>query len=95
MSKRESLLLIEDMLESALKIMRYTNEMDYDTFLSDERTVDAVVRNFEIIGEEASRLDLEFRNAHQDIEWNRIMGISKPDRSQLLWDRLRNRLDNC
>ena len=57
MSKRDTLLLLEDMLESVQKIKRYTNELDYEAFLSDDRTVDAVVRNFEIIGEAANRLD--------------------------------------
>jgi uncharacterized protein with HEPN domain len=56
MSERNSLLLLEDAVESAKKIKRYTNEMDYEAFLSDDRTVDAVIRNFEIIGEAANRL---------------------------------------
>ena len=75
MSKRDSLFLLEDMLESVQKIMRYTNELDYEAFLSDDRTVDAVVRNFEIIGEAANRLDQEFRNLHSGVEWNRIRGF--------------------
>ena len=75
MSERNSLLLLEDILESAQKIIRYTNELNYEAFLSDDRTVDAVVRNFEIIGEAANRLDQEFKNAHQNIEWNRIRGF--------------------
>ncbi|MCP4313369.1 MAG: DUF86 domain-containing protein [Bacteroidetes bacterium] len=75
MSKRDTLLLLEDMLESAQKIKRYTNELDYEAFLSDDRTVDAVVRNFEIIGEAANRLDQEFRGFYSGVEWNRIRGF--------------------
>jgi uncharacterized protein with HEPN domain len=75
MSKRDALLLLKDMLESAQKIKRYTNELDYEAFLSDDRTVDAVVRNFEIIGEAANRLDNEFRESYPRIEWNRIRGF--------------------
>jgi uncharacterized protein with HEPN domain len=63
------------MLESAQKIKRYTNGLDYESFLSDDRTVDAVVRNFEVIGEAANRLGDHFRNLHADIEWNRIRGF--------------------
>ncbi len=63
------------MLESAQKIKRYTNKLDYEAFLSDDRTVDAVVRNFEIIGEAANRLDQEFRDLHPGIGWNRIRGF--------------------
>ena len=48
------------MVASAQKIMRYTSGLDYETFLADDRTVDAVVRNFEIIGEAANRLSDSF-----------------------------------
>ena len=75
MSKRDSILLLEDMLESAQKIKPYTIELDYEAFLSDDKSVDAVVRNFEIIGEAANRLDQEFRNSYPGIEWNRIRGF--------------------
>jgi uncharacterized protein with HEPN domain len=61
MSKRDTLLLLEDMLESCNKIKRYTTNMTYDSFMSDEKTIDAVVRNFEIIGEAANRIDPDFR----------------------------------
>jgi uncharacterized protein with HEPN domain len=75
MSKRDSLLLVQDMLEAAQKIMRYTSGLDYETFLSDDKTVDAVVRNFEIIGEAANRIGADFREQHPEIEWKRIRGF--------------------
>lgn len=75
MSKRDHLLLLEDMLESALKIKRYTTNLDFDSFLNDDKTIDAVVRNFEIIGEAANRLDPDFRTRNTEIEWNRIQGF--------------------
>ncbi len=75
MSKRESKLLLQDILEATQKILRYTKGLDYEAFLSDDRTVDAVVRNFEIIGEAANRLQEEFRTTHPEIEWNRIRGF--------------------
>ena len=42
-------LLLEDMLEAALKIKRYTSNLNFELFLKDDKTIDAVVRNFEII----------------------------------------------
>lgn len=72
MSKRDLILLLEDMLESALKIKRYTSDLEFDLFLEDENTIDAVVRNFEIIREAANRLDPNYRIANSEIEWNRI-----------------------
>jgi uncharacterized protein with HEPN domain len=37
MSKRDSLLLLDDMLQSALKIKRYTKDTDYDTFVAETK----------------------------------------------------------
>jgi uncharacterized protein with HEPN domain len=75
MSKREILLLLDDMLQSARKIKQYTKDMDYESFLKDDRTIDAVVRNFEIIGEAANRIDSDFRLKNPEIEWKRIRGF--------------------
>ena len=56
MSERNSRLLLEDILLSIDKINEYTNQMPFDEFLNDSKTSDAVIRNFEIIGEAANRL---------------------------------------
>ncbi len=56
MSKREPKLLIGDIIDSAEKIKEYTLSLSFDDFLKDSKTRDAVVRNFEIIGEAAKRL---------------------------------------
>ena len=75
MSKRDTILLLEDMLDSAQKIKRYTKNIDFEEFLSDDKSIDAVVRNFEIIGEAANRFDSDFRDKNPEIEWNRIRGF--------------------
>lgn len=75
MSNRDILLLLDDMLQSALKIRRYTSGYDYEKFISEDKTVDAVVRNFEIIGEAANRIDDDFRIQNPEIEWKRIRGF--------------------
>jgi len=61
MSKRNPKLLIEDILESSNKILIYTNGMSFEDFANDSKTIDAVIRNFEIIGEVANRLPDDFK----------------------------------
>ncbi|MBM3915339.1 MAG: DUF86 domain-containing protein [Sphingomonadales bacterium] len=56
MSKRDPALLINDILESCNKILQYTSSMNFEEFLKDSKTIDAVIRNFEIIGEALSRI---------------------------------------
>ena len=54
MSRRSSPLLVEDIWEAVEKIERYISGMDHDAFVGDEKTIDSVVRNLEIIGEAAT-----------------------------------------
>ncbi len=75
MSKRDRILLLEDILDSAYKIKGYILGLDYESFLNDDKTIDAVIRNFKIIGEAANRIDPDYRLQNPEIEWSRIKGL--------------------
>jgi uncharacterized protein with HEPN domain len=74
-SRRADSLLVEDMLESMGRIAGYTAGMGREEFLSDRKTIDAVVRNLEVVGEAASRLTDAARGMRGDIEWPLIVGL--------------------
>ncbi len=61
-------------MECIQKIERFT-EGGKDRFLQDELIQDAVLRNFEVIGEAAKRLDDVYRAAHPEIQWRAIAGL--------------------
>ena len=75
MSKADVLRLtdyLEHISEAIQRIERYTDDMDEVVFLEDERTQDAVIRNFEIIGEAArniQRYHESFALAHPEVPW--------------------------
>ena len=69
MSKRSAKLLLEDILVSSEKIIAYTKDLTFEQFLADDKTMDAVIRNFEIIGESANNLSDEFRHQHPSVDW--------------------------
>jgi uncharacterized protein with HEPN domain len=75
MSKRSSDLLLLDMKEAAEKILKYTKGLSFEDFLADDKTIDAVVRNFEIIGDASLRIDEDFRFEHPQIEWKKLRGF--------------------
>lgn len=68
MSKRDAALLIDDILLAISKIKSYTEGLDFDSFMADSKTVDAVERNFEIIGEAATQLPKSIQEANPSIE---------------------------
>ena len=72
MSKRNNTLLIDDIVQSINKIFTYTSLLSKDEFLTDNKTQDAVSRNFEIIGEASSRLSKEFKETHSEINWTKL-----------------------
>ncbi len=75
MSKREPTLLVEDIIDSANKIIEYTRNLSFEDFTKDSKTTDAVIRNFEITGEAANRLPEDFKDQHSNINWHRIRGF--------------------
>lgn len=75
MFKRPVHLLIDDIWDAIERRERFTKGFDYEIFLKDEKTIDAVVRNLEIIGEAASRLPNEFKEKYSNIEWAEIVGL--------------------
>jgi uncharacterized protein with HEPN domain len=75
MSKRSPQLLLEDILESCQRILAYTKELDFNSFVSDSKTVDAVIRNFEIIGEAANLLPDNVKEEYNSVDWIRIRGF--------------------
>jgi uncharacterized protein with HEPN domain len=75
MSKRPVDLLLGDISDAIDRIQQYTRGMSFDAFSKDRKSVDAVARNLEIIGEAANRLPEDFKNCHSDIEWHKVVGL--------------------
>jgi len=75
MSKREWRLFVEDILESIELVQTYVKDMSFEDFKNDRKTIDAVVRNFEIIGEASKFIPEEIKKKYQNIDWKGIIGL--------------------
>ncbi len=75
MSKRNEILLINDILNSIGKIKKYSVGYNFNEFLNDDKTIDAIERNFEIIGEASNQFSMEFQNKHPDISWHSLISF--------------------
>jgi uncharacterized protein with HEPN domain len=74
-TKRKDNLYLRDIKEALAKIEQYTRKLSLDDFDDDRKTVDAVVRNIEIIGEAAKNISVESRKKHIDIPWKKMVGM--------------------
>jgi uncharacterized protein with HEPN domain len=72
---RDPALRLEDILEAASAVESYVRGFDYDSFVSDRRTVDAVTRNLEIIGEAVKYLPSELTDPVTEVPWRAIAGF--------------------
>ncbi len=96
---RDYRVYLEDVLESIGRIQHYVGGFSFDSFQDDRRTVDAVVRNLEIIGEAVKQLPEGIRTKHPDVDWKKIAGLRDilihnyfGIDLELIWDILENKL---
>lgn len=69
MPSRDWRLFIEDILESIVRIQRYTEDLTLEAFTTDEMRIDAVVRNITIIGEASVGVPAEIQKRYPQIPW--------------------------
>jgi len=66
---------IDDILNSVEEIEEFIYGMDYDTFSSDRKTENAVIRSLEVMGEAAAKIPDTIREKYPDIPWKRMVGM--------------------
>jgi uncharacterized protein with HEPN domain len=72
---REWRLRVEDILEAIARIERYTQGLTFEQFQADQKTVDAVIRNLEVVGEAVRHLAGQRASLPTGIPWADIAGM--------------------
>jgi uncharacterized protein with HEPN domain len=101
MSNREELLLLNDILSAGIKILKFTQAINFKQFMEDEKTQDACIRNFEIIGEASKYISEETMITNPEIEWRKManyrnlliheyFGVNL----EIVWDIIKNELED-
>jgi uncharacterized protein with HEPN domain len=97
---RDPQLWLADMAGAARKALRYVEGMNREQLCGDERTLDAVIRNLEVIGEASKHIPQEIRDRYSDIEWRKISGLRDVLAhgyfgidDEIIWDIVSNELE--
>ena len=72
---RDYRVYLDDILDAVTKIRDYTSGMNLEGLKNDPKTLDAVVRNLEVIGEAAKKIPDDVRRRYPAIEWKKIAGL--------------------
>ena len=83
MSERGTLELLEDTADSIHRILDYTKGVSYEKFSKSRIIQDAVVRNFQVLGEATKQLPITFKEKHKQIPWSKVARF----RDKLVQDR--------
>ena len=75
MRKVDFRVYIQDILEAIQRIDEYLTGITFEEFSKDNKTIDAVVRNFAVIGEAAKNVPVSVKRKHPEIAWKRMSGM--------------------
>lgn len=73
--EKDDLIFIEHLLDSINKIEKYVQDLSVHEFVDNELIQDAVIRNFEIIGEATKHMSESFRGKYTEVPWKKIAGM--------------------
>jgi len=75
MKNRDFRLFFQDIMDCIDKIQKYTLGMTFEKFMQDEKTIDAVMRNFEVMGEAVKYIPEELTVRFNKIPYKVIAGM--------------------
>lgn len=73
--KREIGDFIEDIIDAITKATKFVEGVSYEEFTKDDKTIFAVIRAIEIIGETAKNIPEDTKKGYPEIPWKRMAGM--------------------
>lgn len=99
MKERNNIMFLEDIQIAMNKIAEYIDGYDFNLFKNDNKTIDAVIINFEVIGEASKNLNEEIKNKYPNVPWKEMYYLRNRVSSEyfgvdynIIWDIAKNHL---
>jgi uncharacterized protein with HEPN domain len=73
--KRDLALFLKNILSACEDIQDFVQGMDYNSFVHDNKTSSAVIRQFEIIGEAAKNVPHSIKQNYTNVPWKEVSGM--------------------
>jgi len=73
--QRKDEIRLQHILDEAGEVLQFVKGYSFDGFKKDSKTVHAVLRAIEVMGEAASKISPEYKNIHSHVPWNQIVGM--------------------
>jgi uncharacterized protein with HEPN domain len=72
---RDYQVYVEDIIGAIDSVDAYTKGLTFEAFTGDKKTVDAVIRNFEVIGEATKNVPIAVRREYPKVPWRDMAGM--------------------
>jgi uncharacterized protein with HEPN domain len=72
---RDILDYIQDILTSILEVEEFTEGMTFEDFSKDKKTVNAVIRSLEVLGEATRHIPINIRAKNKEVPWAKMSGL--------------------
>lgn len=66
---------LDDIRNAISEVEDFTLGMDFEKFVTDKKTINAVIRSLEVIGEATKHIPSSIRKKHPEIPWTRMAGM--------------------
>lgn len=75
MKRRDPIVYISDMLQYSNSAIGFVAKMNYSKFIKDEKTIFAVIKAIEVIGEASKKVSRSIKEKHNSVPWREIAGM--------------------
>jgi uncharacterized protein with HEPN domain len=75
MKRRNVTDYLQDILDATNDIENFTKDLTYEQFIKDRKTINAVVRSIEIVGEASKHLPESLKSKYKELPWREITGM--------------------